>query len=294
MISAVIKLLVALPILLLSSLRPGFAALNSGGNGFNSPDAFPTSALGFQDADEAARQFIQDASLCDLPCWGGMMPGQSKIPALSRELERRGLNLYGPSLGYGEMLHGINLDTLGSSKPWQTTDVFIGTKADTITSLRIFSFGQYATRKSWQKMWSAYSPEKIITKYGKPTSIFLQGFNGTWVHGEPHTEYYLWLYYEKTGFVIRYGGVGKLVSNGIKLQVCPTFDRGNLASQLEIYAREPQSNISFDKLIGERAGLAESILPLEKATGLTIDTFYKRYTSGKRPFCWNVVRSIWP
>ncbi len=290
----VLTLLIPLSILLSNSLRPDFAKLSSGRNSINSSYALSTEALDFLDVDEAGKKFILDASLCDLPCWGGMLPGQSQVSNLSLELERRGLRLYEPSLNYGEMLHQINLGTLYSPKAYQSTDVYVGAKADTITSLRIFSSGQYATRRSWQKLWAAYSPERIVAKYGKPTSVFLQGFNGTWVHGEPHTEYDLWLYYEKIGFVVRYGGVGRLVSNGRKLQVCPTFDRGDLASQLEIYVREPQSNISFDKLIGERAGLAESILPLEKATGLTVDTFYKRYTSGKRPFCLNVVRSVWP
>jgi hypothetical protein len=130
----------------------------------------------------AVRNLMETNGNCDLPCWWGIIPGKSSATELRRLLTNLGVE-------YREQktTQEPGMDTLflfrGFNKLLPDLEIefpFIGLKNDSVERLDVdllrYSFGHVIDKEQqleFKKIWSIYSLENVIRKYGNPDRILV-------------------------------------------------------------------------------------------------------------------------
>ncbi len=137
-------------------------------------------------------------------------------------------------------------------------------------------------------LWKNYSPEEILKHYGKPGRIWLQ----TTSAGQDIVGYTLWLFYDSQGFLIISGGN---TDRKETYTICPSFYRTESPIDVEIDLRASTETVPLESLTEQYDPVSKPyILPIETATGLTLDEFYSQYLNEGESFFFQTPRDIWP
>lgn len=188
------------------------------------------------------KQILQDDS-CKLPCFLGIVPGKTAVDEMKSMLTRYGEPLEHSPCGY-YIANGAYGDEL---IPY----IHFCISNDKIYSMQVTI---YPSNFAWQ----LYSPANVIKRFGTPSKILF--------HIQPNSNesgkgWYSLIYsYDDLNSVIAYSFPDVVL--GEVITVCPNKDE----------------YISFLRL-GRKPEHAQRVVPLEKATSFTLET-YREYILG--------------
>jgi hypothetical protein len=252
------------------------------------PSITPLPTLANSEVQNYLTNLIQNPGSCKLPCWWGLTPGTSSWQDVKDFMFHIGIKNIGGAYHTLEK----NFDI---ANPFIQQNIMIN-ENDNILSNIWFSVAGYYSPSQFQSIWNLYTPKKILASYGKPSRIYfsISTVNDQNPAGKKIGEgYTMWLFYDPQGFLIRYEGLGKVQNQNI--HICPTLGYEAIDS-LYFYLQDPTSSTLLEYMVdgfqGEFGKSGFETLPLEKATGLSIDQFMGLATG--KINCFDTPYSIWP
>jgi hypothetical protein len=141
-------------------------------------------------------------------------------------------------------------------------------------------------------LWKLYSLNSILTKYGKPSDVWVILTVG---EVDPIKTYYeLWLFYEDEGLLIKYYDIAiKVLDN---YEVCPNQMADSTVLPFNrVFTLQSQGNEEpLEDTYQHMGGTMTQYYPIQEATGLNVQEFYDLILTGNTTACFSIPRAIWP
>jgi len=236
-------------------------------------------AMSVQDKQRLLTQIFETNGGCQLPCYWGIVPGETSWDYASQFLSALG-RIYGPGgagkvASYGPVFEDIEGD-LGEMIPefWVRDGVVVAIMTNT----------------GWVQQDFDYNLAGLLVGFGIPEEIWVRPIAKT--QGQPY--YYLALWYPSKGILVDMQG--NATKNGDFLSICPQdiFSRVSFPPRLVLW--NPKEQVSFRhfdlSLIDNDLGLLTeeyellSKLSIDK---LTNEDFFEIYKKAETETCITVI-----
>ncbi len=222
------------------------------------------------------RELLKTNGGCELPCWWGITLGQSGWPA-------------DPFVACLAVRGSFAFDTPHPTQPFDYyIDITFNRRDRIIQSIKISSgkFNRMGKASSqFYRDWARYSLDQVLTRYGKPSQVLLE----LWPNPpEPYYPYRLFVFYEELGILIAYEGPA---IPGETFRVCPEFEQ---VTDLRLWLQSPNQEYSFLQLANLDPTEQAQLLPIEEATGMDVETFYKTFKEAYTTVCLESPAEVWP
>lgn len=202
---------------------------------------------------------------CKLPCWWGIIPGNTKFRAVIDSFKQQGINLY-----LVRDLAGV----LGVDVP-HSTQLFdyrfsmeLTAEQGVISRLKVDGETYKLTgSQRFASDWQRYSLSDILQGYGQPSAI--RFISGPPAERDAPVLYTLTLLYEPLGFAISYSGPAQFDNQSNVIQACPRIEQMNDIRLTLVSPGEPVSKSSSD--------LADLGPTLQETIGISIEEFYGKF-----------------
>lgn len=241
--------------------------------------------------------FLDNAN-CSFPCWWGITPEITSWNDSNILLTNMGI-IIGQKVEISDTDSGYWLGGIQVSTPYGIIDnhmsILVNNESGKVSLIRFDSDG-YSDPIAFQEQWVNFSPQMIIQKYGAPSRVWVESSSySSTMSGEGRIAgYRLWLFYDKTGFLIQYSGYGDLSEN---YHFCPRFDQGVDIRSILLFIQSPNNKTPIE----ENAEKLDFIIPdyphvqtLEECAGITIEEFYSLFIEDPENACFDTPSSIWP
>jgi hypothetical protein len=229
------------------------------------PTLTPLSTFSAEGLDAAIAELLANPMNCDVPCWWGAIPGETRIEEIKHAISPYNFDIYEAEEN-GEVFYLL----LGIGYIEEQNDF----------EIRIV----YNFTNSILTGVTAYSPSisEFLTKYGQPDEIRLS------VNNDPRlTNPTVWLQivYLQKGMAVGY--ITDMFFQNDKVAGCfAEIERGRLrllAPDLVTYYKDFTPIFEVDR----------RYLPLEEATELTMEDFMQRFTDPTQPQCIETLAELW-
>jgi hypothetical protein len=232
-------------------------------------------------------KLLETNSNCELPCWWGIVPGQSSWPSVASFLQELGVKVGSVDEGSGKIFHGAGGFDFEAE---QIHNNFGFTEVEgVVQSIHITSEGD-STPSFFQSIWKNYSPRNVLKQYGPPSRIFLRSSSLKWGNRNAHP-YSLWIVYDALGFIIQYDGFAE---GGNTFHFCPRFEQGQDIAYMRMYLQSPDSPVPLDP-ISDFAKTDEGLIrSIDETAGLSPNEFYKLFEPNSKDSCFETPSNIWP
>lgn len=223
---------------------------------------------------------------CEFPCFWSITPGKTSWLEAIKFLEQNQLAFYeykqaAEHFGAGWQMFEVHAQRL--DREILGLDVFFYVHKNIVQHINIGDY--YGTPGTdWKITWKALSPEELIPLLGKPSRVQISGGCGG---GEGATVndcmYGLYVFYDTRGTYFHYSLFTNL---GYDTLVCPTFENdGNISHWFKIILKSPDDVTPIEQYDeGYQQGVS-----YEKATGKSLDEFYKLFLQAKNPPCFRIL-----
>jgi len=222
-------------------------------------------------------ELMRDNGGCELPCWWGIIPGESKIEPIAEQFVPQGF------IWWEEW---NQLEGLSSGSAIMAT---FSLEESIIQSIEVWG-GKEDSRFS--KDWENYSLDQILTHYGIPSDVFVYYPYRPDPGSSP--SYSLSIFYEELGFTINYAGKATDIDNG-KSRACPKLDEVSLI-RLFLYQPMKVNNVIETVIPPETVSfIAEpetvyDLMSWEQATDTTLESFYEQFSQPDFDGCFDFKR----
>jgi hypothetical protein len=233
---------------------------------------FPT--LLPNEAQEFVAELLQTNANCMLPCWWGIVPGETTWTKAYQFLAK--LSIY------------IGVTKVENQEVYASAQIPVPYPVDYATYL----MQDYSIENGIVKSIEIYNfdlaPEfflsRVLQVYKKPVEIWIRTFR----EDERSRPFLLNLFYPNQGILLEYGG-GDIKDMGNYLQNC-IDDR----KRPYIYLWSPDDEMTFDEA-AKKFLYTEDVSPisLKEATGMDVDLFYEEFTSNGK-VCIQTPKELWP
>lgn len=249
------------------------------------------------------QRLMEGNSECQLPCWGGVMPGVTSNAETETLLQPLSILLYGgpfyqyknktfsgPS-GSRKFLFG---DTelrfyLGwvTERGNDTVEMLI-ISADALSENSMWAYGS----EPYNQLFENYNLHNILSKYGPPSQVWTIAevyYDGD---EEPNPslseEFRLLLFYDE-GIFVKYTMPLKRIGDG-KGKACPSEAFFNMSlvpsGTIQFY-----QGMWFSSITGSQD--SSPYMLIEESTQMTFDEFYQSFKKSNNP-CFETSLTIWP
>jgi hypothetical protein len=261
----------------------------------------PVPTLSIDEQEKYILNLLASNGNCELPCWWGVEPGKTNWQDVVR--------LFLP-LGYGDgfssstapntSTHDFPLSINQSSGP--NLSLSFGVKGEVVEWAYVVAekihapLEQVSYFPAFSVVMRRYSLNQILAHYGVPSQVLVGLTAGRAEQNAPWL-YALWIFYDHAGILVDYEGEGLSNDNGT-LTVCPSYDKLFLES---FYLQSHQSDETLkdmaDRTQDINAQLSEGwLLPIQTATGLSLDEFQKMFASKddkNKEVCFKSSADLW-
>lgn len=248
----------------------------------------PAVTLAPLEREQFVRDSLSENSDCRLPCWWGIIPGETTWNDTEKLLQHLGVRI-GSVPGYGPhtILHGTGgFDFEGIS----IENGFSFEETNGVIDAILINSDGYNKLEEFQSLWRNYSPKKILEVYGVPDRIWL---NVTEAYALARG-YHLWLFYDELGFMIRYPGD---VMDAPTLHICPVLES---MRAIDLSLQAPNNRLPlerFDALLEDirlqtATGRTRVLHSIQEATGLDEKQFYDVFMQ-EDPICFDTPQDMW-
>jgi hypothetical protein len=235
------------------------------------PTLTPVPTLTANERQALVQEMLKTNGGCELPCWWGIVPGQTDWQTLKNRF-----TAYGGSV----------FDVPHSTPPfdYRITHSFVQQNG-IVESIQVTSevLGS-ATSDRFAKDWQRLSLDQILTRYGVPSQVLLFLLPATERGAIPR--YGLTVTYNHLGFSIYYEGLSSVSEP--KVRACPVMKRVLLVL---LKLQQPTPNTSSTQPIFPSG--KPFVHPLQEATGMSLETFHETFKNANRPACLDIP-SMWP
>ncbi len=256
------------------------------------PMATPANTMTTQEQKDFFREFLSNNGGCSLPCWWGIIPGQTTWGDAEKTIHRLGGVLVAVFPGYESetTVYGVGgLDLIDITGKPISNDVSFEEKNETVYATHVTSEG-HDYPVEFQSVWQNYSPQKIVAAYGMPDRILLNAVTSYEIYGG----YHLWFFYDKLGFSIRYsGGFSATPIFHICLGIKTT-------SKIDLNLQSPENSLPLERFdviledirLGTDTGKLRVVQSLKDATGLNDIEIYNTFIENEEA-CFDTPPDIW-
>ncbi|MGB8647103.1 MAG: hypothetical protein WCF84_17835 [Anaerolineae bacterium] len=253
------------------------------------PNLTPT--LTANERERRIRELLKTNGGCKLPCWWGITPGQTQWSEAQPFLRALGTDPGNDPGRSGNIFHGLGGTDFGKSGI--SNDFSFIERNGTVESILIDTEGYY-NHIAFQEAWQQFSPRQVITQYGRPSRVLL-GTNQGFVEppGGETMGYFLWLFYDKQGFLIIY-------NEGVKFaptyHICPAVQNEALGmSELRMTLHAPDNPTPLEKSYEAEFEYEKyAPRPIQEVAGISVEQFYKLFSQKDNLACFDTPRDIWP
>jgi len=254
------------------------------------PSATPLPTLTQDERLNYVQNLLITNANCRLPCWWGITPGKTSWAETEEFLQYMGITTSIYPRESGPVFHSTG--GFDFSKQYVFNGLVIFESDGVVVSIEVHGDG-FHNPTDFKTIWASFAPELIIPAYGLPSRVWIDSI-ATVHEGQPGPTmpYEVWVFYDHLGILLRYKGQVVYQST---YEMCPVFgDEGNLGQGLDLFLQFPESNLPLEDL-SDFNHIGESlVLPLEKATELTIDEFFGLFAQQNKSPCFETSRDIWP
>lgn len=241
------------------------------------PTPVPTPILtSEQKADNFTRLMTENGG-CELPCWWGIVPGESKIETIADEFVPQGLIWWEEwnQLDASRSGSGALLSLVVEENIIQSIDVWGGNEGNTFV-----------------QDWDRYSLDQVLTRHGTPSQVFV--YYPYRADPGSVSAYHLFIFYEELGIEIEYRGKATDVDSE-KSRACPKLEE-LFQINLLLYQPEKINNILETVIPPETVSFIagpETVYDLiswEQATNTTLESFYETFSQPNPDACFDFRR----
>lgn len=238
--------------------------------------------LSASEAETLINDLLVSNSGCKLPCWWGFTPGISMWNVAKQYFDPFTI-VDGPVFYETD-----NIQRIGYEIKFQSDENQMAFGVGVDNNEIISDFGIPTETSIY-----GYKLNQLLTSNGEPQEV--------WLAPMPYTPgdswYYLVLYYPTQGIMARYGGSAthtvKINNQGeatvTSLKICP------IGVGPELWLSSPNS---IEGVMGNSAlggeEFTDLLVPIEKATGLTVEEFYNQFKNGDSQTCFETSSDTWP
>ncbi len=217
---------------------------------------------------------------CQLPCWWGMVPGQTEWETSEKLLSLFDENIYTAS--DSEFVFYVPLIPL-PTRVFETDEVQqfyrvedgIVVRIDTLVSIGDTPDGYL----------NQYTLPSFLSTYGQPSEVWLSTYSSAFENDD--LPFFVVMFYPEQGIVASYSDNGIVQGNSV--QGCPQADP---VSYLILFV--PNSEQTFEEVIDKTSALAErKYLSLEESTDMDVATFYETFKNLDNTTCLETPASLW-
>lgn len=242
----------------------------------------PTLTAGEQ--ENYVRELLKTNAGCQLPCWWGITPGKTSWGDAERFLRYLGANIGQTKLESGIIYYNISVSN-NSYGFFEQLGV-----VDTVSVMG--NNGGTQNQRDFESMWESYSPKQVLGRYGVPSRILLSTTGVTGLGDTGNNGYILWIFYDYSGFMIRYDGT---VADLPVYHFCPELKVGaDDISRIDITLQYPDHPLPLeqhDSILPTQPSRAMSI---QDATGMSLKEFHQLFSQDEKPACFDTPHNIWP
>ena len=242
------------------------------------PYAIPT-PLGTE-VTEQVLWLMETNNGCQLPCWWGIIPGQTEWQAAEKLLvlfdahiytvSASGFDYYNPSIPLPVGLFSVN-----QVSPIYAVQNGIVQKIETLVPIGDTASAYFAQ----------YVLPTFLTTYGQPREIWLSTYRSAFEEGD--LPFFTVLFYPDQGIMAVYEDNGE--RRGDLVEGCPQED---IVSYLVLQV--PGLDKTFEETITRTSGLGEwDYLLLEEATEIDVATFYETFQNPDNTTCLQTPANLW-
>ena len=242
------------------------------------PSKTPAPTLSSEQISTQISDYLQNNGGCDLPCWWGIVPGETSWETAESILAPIASNRFGWKTGkdfeaafYFQYIP--NADQPGLYDLWVNLQI----KENVIALISIGNIENL----------SMYYISELLKTYGKPDEVWMFTSNGD--NNPQFTDPFvdILLFYYKQGFMAYYSNYGTLTNDII--HVC--FQESGF---MDLWRPGDVNTITDYGILFEVAtDLVTIRRPLDEVTELNMDRFFNIFTSNDNP-CLEIDQKIWP
>lgn len=235
-------------------------------------------------------KLLKDNAGCKLPCWWGITPGVTTWEDTRKLIEYMGARTGFDPLENGQAYHGTG--GFDWDNPFTVNNIDFFEEKGIVEGIVVWAEANEDTN-FFRTLWKSYSPEQVITKYGKPTRVRMSVF----VYGETgFISSRLTLIYDEGQFSVEYESKALEVDVQGKpmFRVCPSWGDITWLPRLDMYILSPDSTMSLDEYVQLVAGYDISRgKSIEEAVGISREEFYQRFIPGHGSACFDTPQEMW-
>lgn len=242
------------------------------------PNAIPTPPG--ENATEQVLWLLETNNGCQLPCWWGIIPGETEW-----EVAEQFFNTFVSNIPAASNPQLINY----SPQIPLPTEVFEIAYTSPIYSVRDSIVDEILTDVSIgdstpSAYLTSYLLSTFLTTYGQPEEIWLSTYRASFEEGD--LPFFVILIYPNQGIIALYDDNGKRLENVV--QGCP---QRNPVSILKLWS--PHSSLTFEQIIEGSSALRKDYLPLKQATEMSVTTFYETFKNPDNTTCLHTPANLW-
>lgn len=250
----------------------------------DTPMPQPTATLTNEQISENLTKLMMKNAGCQLPCWWGIMPGETPLDLARENLATLGASIVGSSsLSMGVVDWGLFMEFEVSDSIVQSMNISSG-----------YNNSGRIDRDKYTNGWQPFQFMAVLERYGIPTRVFVY-YPFTADHSVP--AYHLLVFYEELGIEIDYiGSVEILVEN--RYRACP--DMADIW-KVHLFLYQPD----HEEDVVERILPASSIIYIDdvetvhetiswqQATSTTLESFYETFRVTESTICFEFETPEW-
>lgn len=247
---------------------------------------------------------LADNGSCSLPCIWGITPGETTLDDLKFFINNFGDNdmpgVYYSSPSIYENLGGLGIGVWENDTRISYRFDYRGT--DSIEYLRLsaeayivsgneIDQSAFVAPDQLSEAFHYYTPQRILTNYGKPDQIILAPFPDMPERPSLWVPFSLVLFYKEKGILIEYVAPKNITAEGFE------FCASQLA-YISVFTWQPQNKLTLDMVVNFYSGYNLSSTTfnyyklLEDTTSLTIKEFADNFIEGES-YCLQTPSILW-
>lgn len=233
-----------------------------------------TATLTYEKEVVVLAELMQKNGGCELPCWWGVVPGESNLEIIKADFTQKGLLVGSNSIGInGGYVVSVEFDTE------EGIVQAISVRSSFLTDIH--------NRNAFLSGWQRYSLMNILSRHGVPSRVLV--YHPFAFDSGGGSAYHLLVFYEDSGIVIEYRGEADQL-NGDRFRTCP--DLSNVGSiKLLLYQPHQVENVveivlpleSIDYIASPET--VYDVISWQQATGTSIEDFYETFRNAESGTC---------
>lgn len=247
------------------------------------PRPTTTATLTHEQIDANLSELMLTNGDCELPCWWGIVPGETPLDSARENLATLGASIVGSSSLSMGVDWGMGIEFEVSNSIIQTMDIYSG-----------YNNSGRIDRDKYTNGWQPYKLIAVLDRFGLPTRVLVYYP----FQADPSSPaYHFLVFYEELGIEIDYTGSVEILGED-HYRACPDmadiwnihlflYQPGYVEDVVERIL--PASSISY---IADPETAHEAI-SWQQTTGTTLESFYESFHNNEANACFEFITPEW-